>query len=397
MKNIYLLYFGLFACFNIQAAELLEPEGIAFGSGRLIPQFRMETFYDDNMNYAATDEIETLGVLYQPALGYEIKDSKRRFFAGYQLSGAHHEDSSPDNYVDRRTRLGYQYTPTSRISVGVNGEHFDSHDPRGTGAAEGSGVIQTRHDRWHHLRLGTNFAYGARTAKARLETDASFTHKHYENNRNVTAVRDRDDITASGRFYYRILPKTSLLLEGRATHHNYKRTAPNSASLDGITSQGLLGLAWRGTFKTTGTAQVGYIRKSFDASARDTGEAFSWQLGVEWRPRSYSTFNLNTRRDFLETNGAGDFIIDDSIALNWEHSWNTRIKTRLNLRYAENDFEADNTGRRDEHLAVGANVVYAFGNHLEIGAGYNYEERYSNDDRFDYEKNIGRIFATVAF
>ena len=398
MKNKHLLLCcGLFTCFTAQSAELLEPKGVAVGNGRLIPEFRLETFYDDNMSHAASGKTETLGVWFQPALSYELRDSKKRLRADYRLSGATHEDSHADDYVDHRARLRYQYTPTSRVSVGLNSEYLASQDQRGTGAAEGSGAIQTRPDEWHHMRLGAGFAYGARAARGRLEADVSLTNKDYENNRNITAVRDRRDMAASGRFYYRLLPKTALLLEARTTRYSYDQTAPNTASLDGATSRALLGLTWRGTFKTTGTARIGYIRKDFDASARRTGEAVSWELGVQWQPRSYSTFSLSTARDFLETNGAGDFIVDDSVALGWTHNWNTRVKTRLALRYAENDFEKDTSGRDDERLSVGANVVYALGNHLEIGAGYDYEERYSNDDRFDYEKNIARIFATIAF
>ena len=397
MKKKYLLCWGLFAAFNIQAAELLELRGIALGNGRLSPEFRLEAFYDDNLTFAATNQIESFSTLFEPGVGYELRGAKKRFFADYRLSGAIYENSRRDDYIDHRALLGYEYTPTSRVSVGVDGEYFDSRDPRGTGAAEGSGLIQTTPDEWHHLRLGANLAYGASTARGRLEADVAFTNKDYDNNRNVTAVRDREDIAATGRFYYRILPKTSLLLEGRATRYEYDRTAPNSASLDGTTSQALLGITWRGTFKTTGTAQFGYSRKDFDADARRAGEAFSWELGVEWRPKSYSIFNLNTARNFQETNGVGNFIINDSVALSWAHSWNTRFRTTLNMRYARNDFEADTTGRADALLSMGASVVYAPGDHLEIGAGYVYDERDSNQDTFDYERNIARIFATLAF
>lgn len=396
-KCSYLLCCGLFAVVNLQAADLLTLRGIALGDGRLYPKFRLEAFHDDNLTSVASNEIKTFGLFFSPGLAYELKGAKKRFLADYNLSGATHESSRRDDYIDHRALLGYEYTPTSRVSLGVEGEYFDSHDPRGAGAAEGSGIIQDMPDEWHHVRLGGNLAYGASAARARFEADIDFTDKDYDNNRDVTAVRDREDIAATGRLYYRLLPKTSLLLEGRATRYDYDRAAPNSASLDGLTSEALLGITWEGTFKTTGAARFGYIRKDFDAAGRRAGESFAWELGVQWRPRSYSIFNLNTARNFQETNGAGDFIIDDSVSLSWAHSWSERLRTRLLFSFARNDFEADDTGRADERLSAGADVVYALGDHLEIGLGYDYEQRDSNQNTFDYQRNIVRIFAAVAF
>ena len=396
-KCVYLLFCGWFAGLNLQAAELLTLRGIAVGDGRLHPKFRLEAIHNDNLTAAATNPIKTFGTFYSPGFSYVLRSAKKRLFADYHLSGATYEDSRRDDYLDHRASFGYQYTPTNRVSLGVEGEYFDSQDARGTGAAEGSGVIQTSPDEWHHVRLKGKLAYGASGARGRFEGDVAFTNKDYDNNRRVTAVRDREDIAATGRFYYRILPKTSLLLEGRATRYDYDRSAPNSASLDGLTSQALLGITWKGTFKTTGTARFGYIRKDFDAAGRRTGQSFSWDFGVQWRPKSYSVFSLNTARNFQETNGVGDFIIDDSVSLSWAHSWNTRLRTALRFSFAQNDFEADNTGRADERLSAGADVIYKPGDNLELGLGYNYERRDSNQNTFDYERNIIRIFASVAF
>ncbi|MEM7027416.1 MAG: outer membrane beta-barrel protein [Pseudomonadota bacterium] len=382
---------------SVQSAELLEPEGIKSAEGRIFPEFTLEEFYNDNLINAASNEIDTFGTFVQPKIGFEFEGSTGFLFGEYEISAAAHEASSQDDYVDQSAQLGFQYSPTSRISLGLSGEYLDTHDARGTGAAEGTGAVQTNPDEWRHLKFDGNFSYGAESAKGRFELDAGFINKDYENNRSTTAVRDREDTYGSGRFYYRLMPKTSLLLEGRAINFNYDTDSVGSASLDSTTSRVLFGVTWEGTYKTTGTAQIGYIRKDFDADARSTGEDISWEFGVEWQPRTYSTVTLNTSRDFNETNGTGNFIITDSIDLGWSHNWTDRIRTTLSFRYAEDSFDQDTTGREDEKLAFGANIIYELRNWVEIGAGYDYDERESNDNTFDYEKNIANIFATIAF
>jgi hypothetical protein len=398
MQNRWIYALALLSLsLSAQSVELLDPEGIKAGDARVFPEITVKEFYNDNLIDAASNEIQTFGTFVRPKIGFEFEGSKGFLFGDYELSAAAHEGSDQDDYIDQSATLGFQYSPTSRISLGFSGEYLDTHDARGTGAAEGTGAVQVNPDEWHHLKLDANFSYGAESAKGRFEFDAGYINKDYDNNFATTAVRDREDTSGSGRFYYRIMPKTSLLFEGRATNFNYDTTAAGSASLDSTTSRALFGVTWEGTYKTTGTAQIGYIRKDFDSSARASGEDFSWELGVEWRPKSYSTFTLNTSRDFGETNGTGNFIITDSVDVSWVHSWSERLRTSLSFRYSEDSFDRDTTGREDEKLAFGANVIYELRDWVEIGAGYDYDERESNDNTFNYEKNIANVFATIAF
>ncbi len=384
---------------NTQAAELLEPDGYkpAGQNGRFFPEFTLRESYNDNLIDAPSNEIGTFVTFVQPRLRYELESSTKSFFADYQLSAATHESTRNDDYVDNRGQLGYQYTPNSRVSAGITGEYLDTRDPRGTGASQGTGVVLANPDQWIHFKVDSNFSYGAESAKGRFEADLGYIDKKYDNNRIVTAVRDREDLYGSGRFYYRIMPKTSLLLEGRATQFDYDTTAAGTTSLNSITSRALFGATWEGTFKTTGTAQIGYIRKDFETSARPSGDDISWELGIEWRPRTYSTISLSTYRDFGETNGAGNFIITDSVDLNWQHKWSERFRTTLTFIYAIDSFDEDNTGREDDRLGVGINLVYKIKNWLEVGGSYNYDERESTDNTFDFQKNIASVFTTLAF
>lgn len=378
-------------------AELLDGQGIDFAGGKLSPELTVKELHDDNLTSQAGGEIQTFITVVQPHLTYELKNNKNRFTADYLFEAGTHYSSHTDDYIDQTVSGGYEYTPTSKITTGIDYEYYIGHDPRGTGAAEGTGAVQQGFDRYRHHKIDANASYGAESAKGRFEIDLGHIEKDYFNNRATTAVRDREDHYGSARLFYRVMPKTRLLLEGRVTEYKYERDAAGTASLDSTTSRGLVGVTWDTTFKTTGTAQIGYIEKNFDADSRKDGGDLTWEVGVEWKPKTYATFTLNTSRDFTETNGAGNFTSTDKISVGYTHNWSERISTQLSLDYSEDSFDQDTTGRSDDKLNIGASVDYEMRRWLKLGAGYTYDERDSTINSFDYIRNKVEAFATVVF
>jgi hypothetical protein len=354
---------ALFFCVSIilPQASLAQGKGggIMLGIGHVYPELELRTLYDDNLLRAPGRELQTL-------IG-----------------------------IDNRLRAEYEYTPTSRISAAVRGEYLDTHDPRGTGRSEGvvGTIVETDPDEWHHWAIEANAAYGAKTAKGRIEADIGYTGKTYDNNRGVTYVRDRDDTYGAARLYYGIRPKTDVVLEARATEFNYDRSAPGSASLDSLGTTLLAGVTWDATFKTTGYAKIGLIDKDFDSSRRKDDDDFAWEMGVVWNPRTYSSFTLETSSGYLETNGTGDLISHDEINFGWNHQWRARLNTQVYFSYAEDTFGLD--PREDELINAGALVNYEMRRWLKLGAGYMYDERDSNTNLFDYDRNLFEVSANI--
>lgn len=381
----------------LSLAELLDGKGIDFAGGKLSPELTVKEFHDDNLTNAASNEISSFGTLVQPNLTYELKNNKNRYTLDYLVAAATHYSSKNDDYVDQTVSADYEYTPTSKIKLGIETEYYRGHDPRGTGGAEGTGVVQNSFDRYHHYKIDANASYGAKSSKGQFEIDMGHIAKDYDNNFSATAVRDREDLYGSARLYYRVMPKTQMVLEARVAEYHYDQDAAGTASLDSTTSRALVGVKWDTTYKTTGTAQAGYIQKNFDSSGRVDGQDFTWELGVEWKPKSYSTFNLDTSRDLTESSGAGDFTSTDSITLSWNHEWSKKVSTKLNFSYSEDSFDQDTTGRSDNKLGFGASVDYEMRRWLSFGAGYTYDERDSTINTFDYDRNQVEAFATITF
>ncbi len=392
MKYLVIQIFVLVTTFISVNVSAAESAGVPIGNGQLYPQLDIKLQHDDNLLRANTGEIDTFVSIFSPQLLYQIESNKSLMLFEYVMDTAEHFSSHNDDYVDNRARAEFEYEPTSRIFTAVRGEFVDTRDPRGTGASEGAQVAILSPDFYHSFGVLGEMRYGAKTAKGRFEFDVGYKDKNYDTNRQTTFVRDRDDFYGSARFLYRILPKTNLLFETRAINFNYEQDAVGTAGLDSTTFKYLAGVTWDATYKTTGYAKLGLIEKKFDSSARADGDALLWELGVEWQPRTYSTFSLSTQRDFTETNGIGDFIEENSVNAGWKHEWPGNLISSINYTFSRNDYASL---REDDKNTLSLKLDYKMRRWFTVGVGYTYDERDSNNSNFNYERNIFELTAVI--
>jgi len=385
----------LLLCSNQLLAQQDGPAGVPVGSGYVFPSIDLTFLNDDNLTNADINEIDTIGWKVAPSLLYEQSSNRSRFAADWRLDAGWYDDSPIDDYVDNYVSGIFEYQPTNRFNSALKANFTDSHDPRGTGRAEGALVAaQPEFDEWHSFGVEGNFGYGLENGIARVEGDVGYTTKEYDNNRGSTFVRDRDDTYGAARFFYRLAPNTDLVVEGRLADHSYVQTAVGVAPLDSFVHRILGGVSWEATGKTTGSIKLGYIDKDFDSGTRQDGDALIWEIGITWEPRTYSVVNISSSRDFQETNGAGNFIQKDNfISADWTHYWQEHISTTVNFSYTEDTF--DPTTREDELTNAGARLNYDLQRWLTVSGGYRYDERDSNANAFDYERNIFELTVRV--
>lgn len=370
--------------------------GLTIGPGYLQPGVKLDTQYDDNLTYSATDKIGTFAGIITPHLSYVIPGRKLKINVESNLEAGFYEASSIDDYLDARIYGSADYQPTSRIYSQLAAEFRKSHDGRGTGRAQGGlGITQTSPDEWHRWGIGGKFGYGALTAKGRVELEGEYISKRYDNNRSLTFVRDLDELNGTARFFYRFRPKTYLLFETRASQTIYQEDAPGLPTLDSLTTRQLFGVTWLATYKTTGFLKLGRINKNYSSGQRADDQAFTWEIGVDWKPRTYSTVSLKTDQDFVETNGTGNAGDRRQVSLSWNHNWRTRLSTNLELLYGQETYAPD--PRQDEFYETSAKVKYDFRRWLNLEAGYRFSNLDSTEDTFSYDQNVFEFTADFTF
>lgn len=370
--------------------------GLTIGPGYLQPGAKFTLQYNDNLTHASTNQIGALIGVITPHLSYIIPGKKLKINLDTNLEAGFHEASSTDNYLDGRFYASADYQPTSRIYSQLAAEIRKSHDGRGTGRGEGGlGITQDSPDEWHRWGVGGKFGYGALTAKGRVELEAEFISKRYDNNRAFTFVRDLDEFNGTARFFYRFRTKTYLLFETRASDVIYEEDAPGLPSLDSLTTRQLFGVTWLATYKTTGFLKLGRINKNFASSQRADESGFTWEIGVDWKPRTYSTITLKSDQDLVETNGTGNAGDRRQFSVAWNHDWRPRLSTNLEFLYGQETFSPD--PREDQFFQTAAKVQYDFRRWLNLQAGYRFINLDSTDDVFDYDQNVFEITADFTF
>ena len=361
---------------------------LSIGPGQIFADLKVNEAYNDNLVLIGMEEIDSFVTTISPHLGYAISGRKKQFVIDYTHQTGLHTGSSVDNYHDNRLRAGFFYDPTRKLSAEVHAEYSESHDGRGEGRAEaGTGTLQDSLDEFHRYGIEGRLAYGRKDARGRLELDLGYKSKHYDTNREFTVLRERDTFRSTGRFFYRVGPKTRALLQVGLEDFDYV----DAAQLDGTTTRYLLGVDWERTYKTTGYFKLGFTNRTFDADIREDFTGFTWELGTIWRPRSYSTVRLSTINEITETNGTGDAIDSTITRLSWVHHWKQRLNTDVSALYAQDDFS--DTNREDNIYSFELRVNYDMRRWLNLSAGYRRTDRQSNDNTFDFDQNVFDISA----
>lgn len=385
---------GSGVCTTCEVAARGRRGGIPFGAFTAFPKASLAVEYDDNLFKDATGEKDAwsaiLGVGANLILDVGPLEATTQLGTELALVGG----STDDNYGDFDVGGGLSFEIGPKSRVNVSAEYVKSHDPRGTGRSEGAGQLLDSPDRWHTIGAGGVLSIGSRGAKGRLDLEVQRLEKNYDNHETATREREHDDNSYGATFYWRVMPKTSLLFQARQTDVNYT-TDPAGASLDSSNRDFLVGATWQATARTTGTFKIGRREKQFDEASRDDFSGVGWDLGVTWKPRTYSVFAFGTSRSIEETNGtSGDAIDSKDFSASWNHAWRKRLSSNVHLGYGMEDYLR--SPREDDRYTAGAALNYQMRRWLTFGAGYDYSERDSNDNTFDYDDNLFRITVNAA-
>jgi polysaccharide biosynthesis protein VpsM len=200
----------------------------------------------------------------------------------------------------------------------------------------------------------------------------------------VTAAFDHETAYVGGAFFWRFMPKTSLLFQYRHTSFDYPSSSDQSSSENLFA----VGLTWDATAQTTGIVRVGYQRKEFDAPGLDPYSGLAWEATIRWRPRTYSTVEFTTAQHTTESTGFGDFTLSRVAFANWTHNWTERIQSAVRAGLRNDDYRGGGVDRDDDTMTAGAGLQYQFRRWLRFEGRYDFVRRSSNIPTEEYNRNI---------
>lgn len=374
-----------------------SPGGVPFGAMTAYPAVDLTLGHDDNVirGKSGQNKRSSSFMVVSPSVRLEGKSQANLYSLTYRADIGRYRDSSADNYNTQKLSGLASLSPTARVALDLRGEYARGTDARGSNDR----ALPNEPDRWHSWMVGGVLGYGAPGAQGRIELEAGYTDKEYDNNRasrvvggvfqQGTEFLDRADASYGGTFFWRVAPKTQLLFQVRQTDIDYDISA---STLDSKERRYLAGVTWTATAKTTGIFKIGRLKKDFDSSTRSDSSESSWEGTVQWKPLTYSTVDITTGKQMNEVTGngtgSGDFISSKNLNATWTHSWKPRFSTSVSAGVREDDYQGSGATRSDDTDNLGLGMAYQMRRGLKLGANYTHTKRDSNVSPFDYSRNV---------
>lgn len=334
--------------------------------------------YNDNVVGTATNTVGSTVLSAQPRIVGEMKKAGDRYTLSYTGNYTRYTNSAADNFNNHRFQLAGDNYFSSRSRLGWSAGYVDQVDPRGST----NRAVSAEPDRWTAPVARGLYTYGAKGAQGRFEVEGALQNKRYQNNRVITEGYDVDTQAYSGRFFARVMPKTSAVFEVRHIKADYKlATSP----YDNRDNRLLVGLTWEAAAKTTGSFKIGRQKKNFDLASMTDASRGTWEAAIRWEPLTYSTFDLITSRAAADSTGVGSYTNTTQTALVWNHQWAGYLSTRATLGALKSDFAG--TDRSDSTRNVGLGVFYGLGSKYRAGLELVQTRRNSSIDAFDFTRN----------
>jgi hypothetical protein len=383
-KQIISAFIALF--FAVSCYAETEPQAVDWGSVKVIPTVKISEKYDDNIFNDDTNEEDAWITSIEPEVQFLSQQDANVYAFTYQGDYSFYSGSSDDDYNDHIFTADLLFDMSTRARLSFTGAYSFLTDPRGTAASEGIGTTRDEPDEYEESGLAVLLDLGSKGARFGVELGASATDIEYQNNREETAFRDRSETRMTATLFMRVAPKTRAFLEVSAKDLEYDENSLVGGSLDSEEESYMLGAEWEITGKTTGSIKVGNVDKDFDEASRGDDDFTSWDVDIEWSPRTYSTLFFSASKMPLETNGTGQFIENQETSVSWVHDWSDVLHSRASVSIGTDEFNQD--PREDDIDRFSFGVNYDFRRWCNIGLDYSFEDKDSNDDFFDYERNI---------
>lgn len=362
--------------------------GIPLGPITAYPTFKLGLGHDDNLYQTANNRTSDSFALIAPSVSLEAREAANIYSVTFGSTLGRYDTRTADNFTDYNVNGLAVLDLSARFRANIKADYIDGHDARGSNNT----AISSTPDRYHDTYIGGIGSYGARGAEGRIDLELGHRSRSYYNNRATTRINDHDTDDIGGTFFWRIAPKTSLLLQAKHSNIDYDDPASTQSSTE---NRLLAGVTWEATAKTTGTFKVGVVKKSFDDSANKDTTDPSWEATIRWSPLTYSNFDFNLSKMPAETTGGvGDSINRTFTGAIWSHAWTSQLTTTAAASYLTEDYQGAN--RKDDTQIYGLKATYTMRRWLNFGAEYIYSSRDSNINTSDYDRNRVMLFVNAA-
>jgi len=365
--------------------------------------FKYELRYDDNIFFEAENTQDDVVHILSPSIlfGYTGATPDDYFQAGYTGDFALHSDLTDNDWQRHSPFVSAGFSSPVGIYVKLGDSFSWSEDPFGT---------FTEFDQSSRFGLGEKTERYDNTASALVGyhlADRWFTEVFYNNyliryDLEKDKWQNRMDHIASGALFYRITPKTSVLVQYKYTKAEYGEqndgifdpgrgtSWSSNTSQDYSLNDFLVGVRFEPGGKISGEAKIGYGNKEFENQLDPQGfkyeddDDFIASMFVTYRPTTRTSASLNLQRSHLGSPDAdAASFVNTLIQFRIRQDFAYRLSGNLMLGYNLDDYQNEVPGIPSKYFnryTFLAGLDWKVRPWLTAGLEYQYEEQVVSDD-----------------
>ena len=383
VKFSSITFLVLLSWLSVSFSVLSQEEGFAPGVE--------VNFLQDNNIYRTSDEISDTITSIAPTFAYNALYGKQVVSAIYNGDYAFYADNSDLNYLDHdisvKALLDHSYSLSSEFTANYQ---YLIEQPGTTNAVTSE---LSEFNQQSNTTFAAKVLFGAQQSKGQIVTAYAQSKLRYDNNEQQ--FRDYDNDKATGTFFYRVAPKTRILLEVSAADLNYK----NNFIFDQSSKQKsyLAGVEWNATAITSSVFKIGYQDVDYANDLISDLSGLSYFLDMSWKPNTYSLVKIGASRAARESaeQSVGGFLSNE-FNVGVDHEFTRKTKLSISYRYVESEFD-DSQNRQEELQSFSMSIKYQSKRWLQLHLGCEVSKRESTSELFEFDASVINVGVVMSF
>lgn len=388
---------------NAEVLTRARPEydarGARMGSFFLYPSLTGGFGYTDNV---FNDASNTTDYFYTLAPQVRLQSSWSRH--ELTLSAGSKSYWFSNQASENRTDLNFEATTRLDIARGselkANAHYLDLHEPRGTDVTGGLQPGDPS-EPTPYTRTGFGAEFDQTLNRVRLSLGASIDDYDFSDVLSVDGTttinnddRDRTVTEAFVKAATEISEDTAVFLRGRVEDHDFAAQTDDQGLNRDSTGVGIDGgFEFRMTHVLVGEVFAGYTTRSYDDAAfAETGN-LAFGAALKWFPSMLTTISVDGARTIEDTsiaNASGYISTRGEVGLDHELLRNVILSGRLGYENAE----YQEVTRNDDTLHGSIAGRFLINNNLHFDAGWEFTNRDSSDQQFEYSSGQFQLSLT---
>lgn len=362
-----------------RARPAYDAKGIDLGGFRLFPTATVSETYDDNI--FADESNEEDDFITAVTAGLLAKSEWSRHEVAIE-AGLRHEKFLTN---DDQDRTDYIVRPTAKLQLGgrdtarLTAEH--SRRTVGRDDPEDSG----NEDPTEFYRFAGGGEYIARVNRMFFGLNANARRDDYISSGDDD--RDRNEYRFGLPVGYEVSAKTDVTLEPFVRRRDFDEVDSTGADRDAWAGGATVGIDTEVTSLLHVNFDIGFIANDFDDSQFDNSLDLIFGGETIWYVTPSTTLKGRAERRDIATNQPGSSSkTQSSLGLELQHELQQNVLLGGQASYINDDFH--DVDRTDDRVILGLGAEYLLNRYVSLTADYEYQQRWSDRDGEDFDRNL---------